>query len=1365
MSTSASPPPRRWTRLDIPITSAFTTDSSPNKAAARRSDDESGMHADDGVENGGDEQTIMAYHTFYGPGELETYRHTQLQQDVKEAKLKVWYPGRWHRHSPHACFRARLQELWSGGDHNVRETVLLKFRSNARILTAKCIFSEDGDNDQGKHQRNRCQLRWQSSMQTIRNKKVYDHILLLSPNGNIDVTNNIQSEKHSSHHDIIHDGDDHMPQFGSMLFLELDSRPPTSPSPVNGDSPEEISNVQIVGGEEKEDVCGNAESDLRTKIYPPPCITLQLPSSTFEFNNQHFQRKHYNWEWEWRNYEDEEWIPISSCWISPSYPQQLQQHQLQCKDIHLSSAVKTSTECASDFDDGIEDTWLFPDQIKLCQVSTVRPMNPLPYTDVVSDGVENNVNTQNAIIYDFGRELLGKVHVLIPLLSSSELLPIVELRVGETVEEAMNDEEDHFEQCLDLSYHLEHESTATNNCNRHVSDGISTQHSNVQPRHHAWVSNHLLAFRYIRVIIPNDYHCNATIACEVHVPLIKQCGTFSCANSGPDTVEPMKHQLQNGELDERIWRSSAYTLQCCVHNNFIVDGIKRDRLPWAGDLAVSLMANSYSFSDEECVRWTLTVLGRCGMDKLGAQHRNESKENDSDGKSAVADSHVNGAVDYSLWFIISHWLYQRYFGDIRFLQQEWRLIELRLKSLLKSCIDQEKGWFTINEDDWVFIDWTVDSEKSTALQILWWHALDCGISLAQKMVGLINEDGKKQSIMDNVSLFSSMQSRLEESFLDMLDMEDIQLGFSRHSHILGVFSGLYKRLNDRASEGDWSNPDSSDERWHTLSRCRNLYDQTQKALMSNRLPAVATPYMKHLETLVIARLGERISALRTVRLYWGGMLENNATTFFEAFHENETLVDVAQFYDRPFGRSLCHAWAAGPCALYPEILLGLRPSTDGWEQFICDPLECLTHNISATIKTKYGVISVHLDLDNLEVFVPEGSTMILMDKDYSSGKYCLPRKTLISSHAVREWSKKYRGWHHCASHVIAPNPMIPGYEDIKMTDVPTIYQLPGDEMFYMSFIGFDGVGYQTFCGKSSDLLHWNNFKLAMGYGEAGSFDHGGVVLGAFLMNDYAITAPRVLKRIDGKFFSLYGAYEKKGTYEPDPGYQGLASSEDGLVWKREKDESILSIYGPGVVASWEKDSIYQPWLVEHDGVYYNFYNAKEMPQWVEQIGLATSKDLHNWTRHEDNPILRVGKRNDDTVNDGFDTQFASDAKVFWDGDESHWVMLYFGVGKSGAHGEYTKLAILTATKLRMSLIDRLCHCSVMVAFSRDLIHWVRDPIPLYPAGANPSGIDKQYAHKTSLVWNPVNETWYMFYCAVGDRGRGIGLITSRSLGG
>jgi len=333
---------------------------------------------------------------------------------------------------------------------------------------------------------------------------------------------------------------------------------------------------------------------------------------------------------------------------------------------------------------------------------------------------------------------------------------------------------------------------------------------------------------------------------------------------------------------------------------------------------------------------------------------------------------------------------------------------------------------------------------------------------------------------------------------------------------------------------------------------------------------------------------------------------------------------------------------------------------------------------------------------------------------------------MIDTHTIKQWSAPYRDWHYHPRHVIPAKPSIVGFEKVHMTDVPTVFQVPGDSRWYMTFVGYDGQGYQSFVAESDDLVHWANTRLAMGYGPEGSFDYGGVVLGAYLYENYDIQAPRTLKRHRDRYWSLYGAYPRQGGYELRPGYEGLASSEDGLTWRRAQDDPILSVHQPDC-GPWEQDCIYQPWLVEHQDTYYDFYNAAHGH--IEQIGVAFSDDLHKWTRYEKNPVIPFGPQG------SYNETFSSDGKVFWDTD--HWVSFFFGVGRGGAH--------------------------IMMAFSRDLTHWVVDPDPIYRAGGHPSGLDSKYAHKISLVWNPANATYYMFYCAVGKEGRGIGLITSKPL--
>ncbi|MCX6877821.1 MAG: hypothetical protein NTW21_29020 [Verrucomicrobia bacterium] len=343
----------------------------------------------------------------------------------------------------------------------------------------------------------------------------------------------------------------------------------------------------------------------------------------------------------------------------------------------------------------------------------------------------------------------------------------------------------------------------------------------------------------------------------------------------------------------------------------------------------------------------------------------------------------------------------------------------------------------------------------------------------------------------------------------------------------------------------------------------------------------------------------------------------------------------------------------------------------------------------------------------------------------------------IDEATLDEWSKPYRGWHYHPGPVIPSDLKIPGHEGFRSFDVPNVYQLPGRPgVWFMSLIGFNGQGYNSFVVESTDLVEWTKPRLAMGFGKEGEFDFGGCVLGAYLYESCDIKAPRMLKQRDGKFWTLYGCYAKQGGYEIDPGYEGVAASADGLIWTRVGDKPILSVHDADC-GDWEKDCIYQPWLLEHGGRFYNFYNAKRMmPEGVEQMGMATSDDLLKWKRYPGNPVVRVRPG-------GYDERFCSDGKVFRAGD--HWVMFYFGVGHGfnfggdhfGAH--------------------------IMVAFSRDLEHWTAHPQPLYKAGGHPGGLDRQYAHKISLVHNPANDTFYMFYCATGDKGRCIGLLTSKPL--
>ena len=188
---------------------------------------------------------------------------------------------------------------------------------------------------------------------------------------------------------------------------------------------------------------------------------------------------------------------------------------------------------------------------------------------------------------------------------------------------------------------------------------------------------------------------------------------------------------------------------------------------------------------------------------------------------------------------------------------------------------------------------------------------------------------------------------------------------------------------------------------------------------------------------------------------------------------------------------------------------------------------------------------------------------------------------------------------------------------------------------------------------------------------------------------------------------VYHSYPGEG-YEEGPAKIGLAHTNDPTLTRWTRFEQPILSWEDG--AEWERGGLYKSCLLQHEGTFYLFYNAKNAASpWVEQIGLATSTDLLHWTRYAGNPILRV------TPN-AWDSRFASDPYVVQDGDT--WVMYYYGF--DGGHAQNG------------------------IAFSRDLLHWDKHPEPILRYGKQ--GLDTKHAHKPAVI--DVQGTLYHYYCAV-----------------
>jgi predicted GH43/DUF377 family glycosyl hydrolase len=311
---------------------------------------------------------------------------------------------------------------------------------------------------------------------------------------------------------------------------------------------------------------------------------------------------------------------------------------------------------------------------------------------------------------------------------------------------------------------------------------------------------------------------------------------------------------------------------------------------------------------------------------------------------------------------------------------------------------------------------------------------------------------------------------------------------------------------------------------------------------------------------------------------------------------------------------------------------------------------------------------------------------------------------------------------------VAPS-FVAGRYDSHAVDGPFIFRY--ENRFYMLLIGYDGIGYRTGLAISNDLEHWSKQGMIIDRGPAGSPTEFNAAM-IWIVRDNELFGTGELKRVNGRLLGTYHAYPSAG-YEVGAASIGLGWSDDLRHW-----ELLPFCLFARDGADWESGGLYKSCLVEHEGTYYMFYNAKNRTDWPwhEQIGLATSTDLATWTRYPGSPVLPVGPAG------AWDEVFASDPCVVRVG--STWVMFYYGLAADG-------------------------HARDGVAFSDDLLHWEKVKQPLLDVGAHGS-LDSQYAHKPAVFYH--NGRFYHYYCAVSPAHvpvhgtvinpelRGIGLRTS-----
>lgn len=344
----------------------------------------------------------------------------------------------------------------------------------------------------------------------------------------------------------------------------------------------------------------------------------------------------------------------------------------------------------------------------------------------------------------------------------------------------------------------------------------------------------------------------------------------------------------DNERWNRMFEVGKRTLYLCSQD-FLIDGIKRDRLPWAGDLSVSLLANAYIYGDAEIVRRSLSVMD-----------------------AYLGD--VNGITPYSMWTIIAHDMYQLYFGDRAFLDERWWRVKWRVEDLISRC--DERG-FVMKKLDWVFVDWTDDVDPC-ALQMIWVGALDAAAKLADRVA---DSDAAKYR-----ALAAKVRGELNAKHWDD---EKGMYGIGRHASVYAVIFGVADAEKTKRIGAN---------------------------LAKDEIAPVGTPYVFGWELIALKRAGYVKEFFAGLEKVFGAMLDQReTTTFWEGYDAKERGIEMYRFYGRPFAKSLCHVWSAWPAFLFVSEVMGVKPTSDGWQTYEANPLPGLT-GLHATIPTPKGML-------------------------------------------------------------------------------------------------------------------------------------------------------------------------------------------------------------------------------------------------------------------------------------------------------------------------------------------------------------------------------------------------------------------------
>ena len=473
------------------------------------------------------------------------------------------------------------------------------------------------------------------------------------------------------------------------------------------------------------------------------------------------------------------------------------------------------------------------------------------------------MHTGDAILFDYGRELHGGLRITTAI-RDSKATPRIRIRFGESVSEAISD----------------------------VASTTATNEHSLRDFEAAlpWLGSFETGntgFRFVRIDILDDGGTPLPVVAVEAKSIMRDIpylGSFRCSD---------------GRLNE-IWQTAAYTVHLNMQD-YVWDGIKRDRLVWIGDMHPEVMTINTVFGSQDVVRKSLDFA----RDGTGP------------------DEWMNGICSYSMWWcIIQRDLYY-YTGNLDYLQQQHEYLA-RLLRKIAACIDGSSEDFKEGR----FIDWPTSENPESihqCLQAMLTMTMKAGMEIAAALKDkeLFNDcDVCAKALASYIpSAPATKQAAALMSLAGILPATN-GAGTIAEGGAEGfaTFTGYYM-LEALASAGKY------DEAMQIISD-----------YWGGMLDLGATSFWEDLRYSDLSKAG-RIDEFVPEGTY--------------DIHK-----DGGAYCYEGLRHSFCHGWASGPAPWMSRHILGIEPLEPGFKKVRIEPHLGNLDWAEGTFPTPYGLIRV-----------------------------------------------------------------------------------------------------------------------------------------------------------------------------------------------------------------------------------------------------------------------------------------------------------------------------------------------------------------------------------------------------------------------